>query len=321
VRFIASLGAHGAHSLVEFEKKLGTEILERFAVYNHNPYECCKHLGTTSRGTPVEINAEFMMCDLKIGIGSIIPHVSYGFGGGGKIILPGLASMNAIWHNHARVGGRGAPDKDNPLGKLNPTVGLGKYEGNVMRLDMEEATRMAGLDVKIDALVNYRRETVALFVGDPILEHAEWVKRAREHYFTEKVSDADVVVANAYGKGNEGHIATFLGARMLKREDGGGDLVCIVGAPGGQITHYLARSGGKFVGGRVWGRRDHFPPGVGRFFLVCEHADRAGWEWFGPPGQMTWMRTWEETREVLARDHGPGTKVAVIPDATIQYCL
>ncbi len=35
---------------------------------------------------------------------------------------------------------------------------------------------MAGLDIKIDALVNLRGEITALFVGDPILEHREGVK-------------------------------------------------------------------------------------------------------------------------------------------------
>ncbi|MFO7984234.1 MAG: lactate racemase domain-containing protein [Desulfatiglandaceae bacterium] len=89
IRFIVALGAHGAHSLIDFRKKLGHDILARFPVFNHNPYECCQYLGKTSRGTPVEINAEFMKCDMKIGIGLIVPHVSYGYGGGGKIVLPG----------------------------------------------------------------------------------------------------------------------------------------------------------------------------------------------------------------------------------------
>jgi nickel-dependent lactate racemase len=319
IRFIVALGAHGAHSLIDFRKKLGDEILDRFPIYNHNPYECCKHLGNTALGTPVDINAEFMQCDLKIGIGAIIPHVSYGFGGGGKVLLPGLASMDSMWHNHYKVGGRSAPTKDQPLGKLNPTVGLGKYEGNVLRLDMEEATRLAGFDIKIDAIVNYRRDTVALFVGDPIKEHAVGVKMAMGHYWTDKAQDMDIVITNSHAKANEGHIATFLGARMLKNE--GGDLVSIVGAPAGQVPHYLVRSGGKFVGGRIWGRKDNFPLKVKRFFLVSEYSDLAGWEWFGPVEQINWVKSWEEALITLQRDHGTGTKVAVIPDGTIQYFL
>ncbi|MDZ7697851.1 MAG: lactate racemase domain-containing protein [Deltaproteobacteria bacterium] len=317
IRFIVALGAHGAHSLEDFRNKLGEDILRRFPVFNHNPYECCTSLGETSRGTPVEINAEFMKCDLKIGIGLIVPHVSYGYGGGGKIVLPGLASIKSMWHNHYMVGGRSAPTRAHPLGKLNPTVGLAKYEGNVLRLDMEEATRMAGLDIKIDAVVNAHRETVALFVGDPMTAHEAGVQYAKTHYATPARKDADVVIANVYSKANEGHVAIIPCAELLKPT--GGDMVAVLGAPGGQIPHYLLRSGGKFVGGRLWGKKTAFPPGVHRLFLLSEHPDLAGWEWFGPVDQIQWSTSWEQTLEGLQKTHGDGTQVAVVPDGTIQY--
>jgi len=317
IRFVAALGAHGAHSLTDFRKKLGDAILSRFPIFNHNPYEGCEYVGETSRGTPVEINAEFMKCDVKIGIGLIVPHVSYGYGGGGKIVLPGLASMNSMWHNHYKVGGRSAPTPDHPLGKLNPHVGLAQYEGNVLRLDMEEAVRMAGLDFKIDAIVNTRRQTVALFAGDPIAAHKEGVGYAQRHYATPRKGDADLVIVNAFSKASEGHVAMVGCAPLLKEP--GGDMVCIIGAPGGQIPHYLLRSGGKFIGGRLWGRKERFPPRVNRLFVVSEHPDWAGWEWFGPVDRIHWHKTWPETCEALAPDHGDGTRVTVIPDGTIQY--
>ena len=100
IRFIAALGAHGAHTRIDFEKKLGPEVLRRFRVYNHNPYENCTDMGTTGRGTPVSINSEAAACDLMLAIGSILPHPFMGFGGGGKIVFPGIASMESIQANH-----------------------------------------------------------------------------------------------------------------------------------------------------------------------------------------------------------------------------
>jgi len=88
IQFICALGAHGAMTAIEFTKKLGADILARFNVYNHNTYENCTYIGKTTRGTPVSLNTEFLNADLKIGIGSIVPHQSAGFGGGAKIILP-----------------------------------------------------------------------------------------------------------------------------------------------------------------------------------------------------------------------------------------
>ena len=44
-----------------------------------------------------------MACDLKIGIGCIVPHAFSGFGGGGKIILPGVSHIDSIAYNHGTV--------------------------------------------------------------------------------------------------------------------------------------------------------------------------------------------------------------------------
>jgi len=221
IRFIAALGAHGAMNGVDFRKKLGDEVMGRFLVYNHNPYENCTPLGITKLGTPVAINSEFMACDLKIGIGSIVPH-PFGFGGGSKIILPGIASIETIDANHYRLG-------------FASSVGIGKYEGNIWRQDVEEAASMAGLDVKIDGILNLKRELTMLFVGDPILEYAEGVKSAAKHYATDLVSDSDIVIANCYSKANEMCLAPAIASPLLTNR--GGDLVITAAFPEGQVTH------------------------------------------------------------------------------------
>ncbi len=40
-----------------------------------------------------------------------------------------------------------------------------------MREDAEEAAKLAGLDFKIDILMNSRCEVVGLFAGDPVAEY------------------------------------------------------------------------------------------------------------------------------------------------------
>lgn len=82
IQFICALGTHGALPASDFRKKLGEDVVGRFNVYNHNPYENCTYVGKTKRGTPVSLNTEFLDADLKIGIGCIVPHPMSGFGGG-----------------------------------------------------------------------------------------------------------------------------------------------------------------------------------------------------------------------------------------------
>jgi nickel-dependent lactate racemase len=315
IRFLCALGTHGALTREEFAKKLGEEVLERFPVYNHNPYENCTILGTTSYGTSVSVNSEFMHCDLKIGIGCIVPHWTRGFGGGGKLMMPGIAHIDTIEANHQGVA-RSGPSRNGQRG-LAPSVGWGKYENNAMRLDIEEAVRMAKFDMIVNAIVNLRRETTDLFVGDPIDAHIEGVKVAEKVYPTKPVRDMDIVVANAFSKANEAGIAVMLGIQALKQS--GGDLVLIANAPDGQVTHYLRRGFGKTIGGRLWSPRRSLPSVVKRFFILSDYPDHAGWEWFAPSGQIIWRKRWSEIRDQLLETYGENAHVAVFPDASIQY--
>ena len=309
IRFIAAIGAHGSMNGIDFRKKLGDDVMGRFLVYNHNPYENCTPLGVSSYGTPISINSEFMYCDLKIGIGSIVPH-PFGFGGGSKIVLPGVASMETIEANHYRLG-------------LSPTIGIGKCEDNTVKRDMDEAARMAGLDVKIDAILNLKREITALFVGDPIEEYVEGVKSAKEHYATDMVSPVDIVVANCYCKANEMPVAPPVASPLLSEK--GGDMVLIAVTPEGQITHYSERSFGKKFGGRGWlatagaGACKSLPRNTKRLTIMAPYPDKVGADWVAPHNLINWARTWDEVIQELKNTYGVKVKVAVIPDATIQY--
>jgi lactate racemase len=305
IRFIAALGAHGAHTAIDFRKKLGQEVLDRFPVYNHHPFDHCTYLGNTSRGTPLSINNEVMACDLKIGIGAIVPHLFSGFGGGGKIILPGVSHIDSIAHNHG------------PLLLHHPgSVGLGRIEGNVPRLDIEEATRMAGLDAKIDAVVNLRGEITGLFVGDPILEHREGMKLAREAYATTPARGMDIAVVNTYSKPSECTIARYIGLPSLK--EAGGDLVIIANEPAGQVIHYLYGEFGTCGEGRL-SLPPFLPDRVKRLIIVSPIKDHAGACFFGKGAPLLWVKTWEEALALLKSEWGDRATAAVYPDGTIQY--
>ncbi|MEW6666691.1 MAG: lactate racemase domain-containing protein [Thermodesulfobacteriota bacterium] len=305
VRLIAALGAHGAHTAADFRKKLGDEVLERFPVYNHNPFGSCTYLGTTSQGTPVSINSEVMACDLKIGIGCITPHVFTGFGGGGKIILPGVSSMETMAHNHG------------PLLKAHPEcLGLGRIEGNAVRRDIDEACRMAGLDFKIDAVINLKAEITGLFAGDPILGHRAGVELAKEVYATPPAMDMDVVVVNAYGKSNECAIVPSIGLPALKEQ--GGDLVIIANEPSGQIVHYLYGEFGR-CGEEALPAPVPSASKARRCILLSPIKDIVGAACFRGLPSLIWAKTWQEVLDLLTAEWGDRANVAIYPDATVQY--
>jgi nickel-dependent lactate racemase len=310
IQFICAPGTHGSLSSFEFGKKLGEDIIARFNVYNHNIYENCTYVGTTSRGTAVSLNAEFMKADLKIGIGAIVPHPNCGFGGGGKLILPGIASLETILHNHG-------PVRTNSKNTgIDDNTGMGRYEHNAQLLDTLEACKLSGLHVKVDAIMNIHRDATALFVGEPEAAYYAGAKAGLTHYHSPTPDRPNIVVANCYAKINEVTIAKTVGQAMLPDE--GGSLVLITNNPWGEVVHYLRRRFGDHTMGQGY-RPPTLSPKVKRFIVQMPYKNKASIDWLAPEETVTWAKTWDDVLAVLKQDHPGAARVAVVPDATMQY--
>lgn len=305
IRFLCALGAHGAHDFNMFRKKLGSDIVARYPVYNHNCYDHCTHVGDTTQGTPLIINDEYLVCDLRIAIGSVAPHIQEGFGGGGKIILPGISHIKSIEHLHTVI------ERKKP-----EALGFGKHRSNPMSQDSMEAARIARLDYKLDAILNLKGEVCELFVGDPQNVFNEACEVAMDHYATEPTVGNDVVVVNAYAKANEMGVSAMFGLLSIRSE--GGTLVFVYNAPEGQITHYVFRSFGKRYGGRRFAYRESFVPTID-LVVLTQYPERTATDWLVDPDQVTFTSTWQEVLAIIERKHPRGGKAAIIPDATMQY--
>ena len=173
------------------------------------------------------------------------------------------------------------------------------------------------MDIKVDAILNLKREVTALFVGDVVEEHRAGVDVARQHYAGEFAADCDIVIANCYFKANEVTLAPRVAYPFLKAS--GGDMVFIAITPEGQITHYLGRTFGANIGGRTWFERATLPPNTSRLTIMSPYLDKVGADWTGPYNLVNRARTWSDVRAMLEQTYGRTAKVAVIPDATSQY--
>lgn len=305
ITFVCALGTHGALTQHELRKKLGSHILEKFRVFNHNCYENCVAVGTTSYGTPVMINREVMDADVKIGIGCVTAHAQTGFSGGGKLLLPGVAHIDTISHYHLDVHAQ-AP----------ATTGLGKHENNILRRNIEEAARMVAMDFKIDVLFNDRGATSAVFAGDLPAVHARAVELAKSVYATQpRPQNRELVIANAFAKANEMPIAVMVG--LLALADFSGSVVVIANAPEGQVVHYLLGRFGRTYGGRQY-PISTLPAGID-LIIMAPYCDKTFGDWFANPEEVTWTGNWSETLDILKKKFKSNARVAVIPNATMQY--
>ncbi|MBP1716267.1 MAG: hypothetical protein H6Q42_4470 [Deltaproteobacteria bacterium] len=190
IRFIWALGTHAAYDMIHARKKLGEEIVESYAVYNHDSFQNTVRVGRTPTGVELWFNREFMACDLKIGIGCITPHVHVGYGGGAKIALPGVAGIETINQFH------------NQLFRDRSRTGLGNFGNNIMREECDAAGDLVGLNFKVDCLLNRRGQITSLYAGSFRATHQAGGDEGKEHYGIPYTAGYDLVVANSYASEN-----------------------------------------------------------------------------------------------------------------------
>ena len=307
IRFIWALGTHAAYDMINARKKLGGEIVENYAVYNHDPFQNTVRVGRTPTGVELWFNREFMACDLKIGIGCITPHVHVGYGGGAKIALPGVAGIETINQFH------------NQLYRDRARTGLGNFEKNIMREECDAAGDLVGLNFKVDCLLNRHGQITGLYAGSFRATHAAGAEEGKEHYGIPHAAGYDLVVANSYAKANESAIAALLGLMLIRPKEG--TLVLVSDAPEGQVPHYVMRAWGSDYGGR------HYQPRARGFvshlmkklIVMAPYPDRTGLDLICHPDDAVTVKTWPEVLAILENDFPAQARVAVVPDGTMQY--
>ncbi len=178
---ITFLFANGAHKDMEeynYKEKLGDKF-KNFKIINHSCEGEQINLGKTKLGSPVLINPLVLEADLKIAIGTIIPHYGDGISGGAKILFPGCAGLEWIFNNHSLKRGE--------LGAVD----------NQWRNDTEESAGKVGIDFMVNAVLNYKREIIGLYCGDWIKAHREGVNLSLKASEVELPYKADFCIAGS----------------------------------------------------------------------------------------------------------------------------
>ena len=158
ITIIVALGLHPPLDRHELIKKLGEDIVANYNVINHDVNRTV-NIGTTSRGTPVDINTRVMAADFRLSTGFIEPHFFAGFSGGRKSIAPGVFSARSAYKNH------GYQMIEHPGARA------GVLRGNPIHEDMIEQAKMARLNFIVNVLLNKKREITHVFAGDPVKAH------------------------------------------------------------------------------------------------------------------------------------------------------
>lgn len=187
ITVIFGCGTHRAVTSEEAQRILGEEACKRLKTISHD----CKagdlvHIGDTkTHGNKVRINRVFAEANVKILLGDVGFHYYAGYGGGRKSVLPAIAGMEAIQHNHAML--------------LSASARTGILDGNPVHEDMTEAAKLSKVDFIVNTISNGKGEIVKAFAGDLEQAFGEAVKACDEMYRVAVDRRADIVVVSPGG--------------------------------------------------------------------------------------------------------------------------
>lgn len=183
---VVALGTHKAMKRDALEARLGKKVLSHVKVVQHNAWQSdLVPIRVPGEQKVVKINPEVAQADLRVGISSILPHPMAGYGGGPKIVMPGVSDYEYIRDHHVTY-------------LTHPRSVAGATKGNPFHEGCMEAARAIGLDFSINCVYNQKGQIIHIIGGSLETAFEEAVKVCFErlgHRFAEKV---DVTITSSY---------------------------------------------------------------------------------------------------------------------------
>ena len=184
ITLVFALGSHRKQTDAEKRKLAGERAWNEIRCVDSDPNDCVSY-GTTTRGTPVDITRVVAEADRRICLGNIEYHYFAGYSGGAKAIMPGVSTRAAIQANHSRM--------------VLPECCAGALETNPLRMDIEEAGALVGIDFILNVVLSEHKEILRAVAGDATKAHREGCKFLDMLYRKPLQEAADIVLVSQGG--------------------------------------------------------------------------------------------------------------------------
>lgn len=184
ITIVFALGSHRCHTEEEKKKLVGEELYSRITCIDSSGE--FTHMGTTSRGTPVDIFKPVADADVRVCLGNIEFHYFAGYSGGAKAIMPGVSTRDAIQCNHSRM--------------VEDAAHAGAIEGNPVREDIDEVCgKFVPVDFIVNVVLDEKKQIRRCVAGHFIQAHREGCAYLDKLYKIKIPRQADIVIASAGG--------------------------------------------------------------------------------------------------------------------------
>jgi lactate racemase len=164
---LVAYGSHPRHSETEDRVTYGEEVIRRLRLVHHDCRDGSQlyYLGRTGRGTQVRLNRKYLEAATTVVLGGVAVHYFAGFGGGRKMIFPGLASEEGILHNH-RIFVEATGGKVAQMRRFKATL-----KSHPLHEDLTEAAALAPPSFSVNLCLNEEEKTAGVFAGDWVESH------------------------------------------------------------------------------------------------------------------------------------------------------
>ena len=186
IRIVVALGSHRYMTEDEIRDRVGAEVYEKYDCYNSEfrKPEGLKYVGDTPEGIPIMASKVVTDTDIHIGVGCLVPHPVMGWGGGGKILYPGIAGEKTVAYFHLKA----SLYDDNFFGRDTTPI----------RNMMEGWVDSIGLDFIINTILNSKLQIADVVAGDYVKAHREGVRRGKKIVGYQVTEQADVVITSSH---------------------------------------------------------------------------------------------------------------------------
>ena len=192
---VIATGTHRAQTPAEDAVVCGADLARRIKIHQHDcrRQDELKYYGTTKYGTPVYLDTVVAQADKVIVTGGISLHPFAGFGGGRKAILPGVAGLDSINHNHLMA------LADQVGAGCEKTTETAILQGNRIAEDMEEACAMLNPDFLLNVVFAPEGALHEIVAGNWQTAFAKGCRDLLKLAGVHIKEQADVVIASAGG--------------------------------------------------------------------------------------------------------------------------
>lgn len=186
VSIVVALGTHQRMPQEAVAERVGEAVFRGYRVSQHDcQAKDLVPIGRLSTGGEVKINPIVAQADVRIGVGSIVPHHITGFGGGSKIIMPGISNFEAVREHHLHF-------------TLQPNCYIGNLETNPAYQENCRLAEMAQLHFIVNCVYDSHAKVVDVVAGHFHKAHLAGAERSKENYGFPLHELADVTITSAY---------------------------------------------------------------------------------------------------------------------------